>query len=84
MMHDVRVNHDQKLAAKAVLYLHYSSEDQTENSIEGQRRDCEEFYKRNNLEILGEDVDRAISGTTDKRPDFQRMMRAPRGTSSAM
>ena len=75
MMHDVKVNQDPSLANKAVLYLRYSSEGQTENSIEGQRRDCEEFCKRNSLEILGEYVDRAISGTTDRRPDFQRMMR---------
>ena len=74
-MHDGKISQDPKLAGKAVLYLRYSSEGQTENSIEGQRRECEEFCRRNGLEVLGEYVDRAISGTTDRRPDFQRMMR---------
>jgi DNA invertase Pin-like site-specific DNA recombinase len=65
---------DPEVANKAVFYLRYSSENQTENSIEGQRRECEEFAKKHNIDILGEYVDRAKTGTNDNRPDFQRMI----------
>lgn len=61
--------------AKAVLYCRYSSENQTENSIEGQRRDCLEYAKRYGMTVVGEYVDRAKSATTDNRPEFQRMIR---------
>ncbi len=60
--------------AKAVLYCRYSSENQTENSIEGQRRDCTDYAKRYGMTIVGEYVDRAKSATTDNRPEFQRMI----------
>jgi site-specific DNA recombinase len=60
--------------AKAVLYCRYSSENQTENSIEGQRRDCTEYAKRYGMTVVGEYVDRAKSATTDNRPEFQRMI----------
>lgn len=66
---------DPAVKDKAVLYLRYSSESQTENSIEGQRRECMEYAKRNGIEVLGEYVDRAKTGTNDNRPDFQRMIR---------
>ena len=58
-----------------VIYARYSSSGQREESIEGQLRDCKEYAARNGLNIVGEYVDKAISGTTDKRPDFQRMMK---------
>lgn len=59
----------------AVIYARYSSHNQTEQSIEGQLRDCYEYAKRNDLTIIGEYIDRAISGKTDERPDFQRMIK---------
>lgn len=65
---------DPAVKDKAVLYLRYSSESQTENSIEGQRRECLEFAKKNKIDVLGEYVDRAKTGTNDNRPDFQRMI----------
>lgn len=65
---------DPAVTNKAVFYLRYSSENQTENSIEGQRRECKEFAKKHNIDILGEYVDRAKTGTNDNRPDFQRMI----------
>ena len=36
----------------AVIYARYSSDNQTEQSIEGQLRVCEEFAKNNNIIIL--------------------------------
>lgn len=59
----------------AVIYARYSSSGQREESIEGQLRDCYEFAKKNGLTIVGEYIDKALTGKTDKRPDFQRMMR---------
>lgn len=75
MLRPTKVNQDPALANKAVLYLRYSSESQTENSIEGQRRECMAFAKSHNIVVLGEYVDRAMTGTNDARPDFQRMIR---------
>lgn len=59
---------------KAVIYARYSSERQTEQSIEGQLRVCHEFAEHENITVVKEYIDRAISGTTDHRPEFQRMI----------
>lgn len=59
---------------KAIIYARYSSERQTEQSIEGQLRTCYEFAEHEQIEVTGEYIDRAISGTTDHRPQFQRMI----------
>jgi site-specific DNA recombinase len=58
----------------AVIYARYSSHSQTEQSIEGQLRDCYAFADREGLHVVGEYIDRAITGRTDDRPDFQRMI----------
>ena len=59
----------------AVVYARYSSDNQTEQSIEGQLRVCREYAQRNNIVILDTYIDRAMTGTNDNRPDFQRMLR---------
>lgn len=59
----------------AVIYARYSSSGQREESIEGQLRECHEFARRNGLTVVGEYTDKALTGRTDKRPDFQRMLR---------
>ena len=58
-----------------VIYARYSSNSQTEQSIEGQLRVCEEYAKNNKILILGTYIDRAMTGRNDKRPDFQKMIR---------
>ena len=58
----------------AVIYARYSSHSQTEQSIEGQLRDCYEYARRYDINVVGEYIDRATSGMTDERPDFQRMI----------
>lgn len=60
---------------KAVIYARYSCDKQTEQSIEGQLRVCEEYAKRNDILILDTYIDQAMSGTNDNRPDFRRMIR---------
>ena len=57
-----------------VIYARYSSHSQTEQSIEGQIAVCKEYAKRNNYTIVGEYIDRAVTGTTDNRPEFQKMI----------
>ena len=58
-----------------VIYARYSSSGQREESIEGQLRECREYARRNGMTVVGEYVDKALTGRTDTRPDFQRMLR---------
>ena len=58
----------------AVIYARYSSERQTEQSIEGQLRECQEFAAAEGITIIDSYIDRAISGKTDNRPAFQQMI----------
>ena len=59
----------------AVIYARYSSDSQTEQSIEGQLRVCQQFAKNNDILIVDTYIDRAMTGTNDARPDFQRMIK---------
>ncbi len=58
----------------AVIYARYSSNSQTEQSIEGQLRVCNDYALRNDIIILDEYIDRAMTGTNDNRPEFKRML----------
>ena len=60
---------------KAVIYARYSSDSQSEQSIDGQLRVCREYAERENIKIVDTYIDRAMTGTNDHRPDFQRMLR---------
>ncbi len=42
-----------------VIYARYSSDRQTEQSIEGQLRECQEYADANNIKIVGTYIDRA-------------------------
>ena len=59
----------------AAVYARYSSDNQTEQSIEGQLRVCEEYAQRNDIVIVDTYIDRAMTGTNDNRPDFRRMIK---------
>ena len=59
----------------AVIYARYSSERQTEQSIDGQLRVCREYAERNDLVVINEYIDRATTGTNDNRESFQKMMK---------
>ena len=59
----------------AVIYARYSSDNQTEQSIEGQLHVCQDYAKRNDITIVDTYIDRAMTGTNDKRTDFQRMLK---------
>jgi DNA invertase Pin-like site-specific DNA recombinase len=58
----------------AVIYARYSSSTQTEQSIEGQLRDCYNYAAREGFNVIETYIDRALTGRTDNRPDFQRMI----------
>lgn len=58
-----------------VIYARYSSDRQTEQSIEGQLRDCREYAQRNDIAIVGTYIDRAMTGTNDNREQFQKMLK---------
>ena len=59
----------------AVIYARYSSSNQTEQSIEGQLRVCHQFAETEGILILDTYIDRAMTGPTDPRADFQRMIK---------
>ena len=58
-----------------VIYARYSSHNQKEESIEQQIDACTDFADKNGIRIVGIYADKAISGRSDRRPNFQRMMR---------
>lgn len=58
-----------------VIYARYSSDNQREESIEGQLRECKDFANRNDITIVDTYIDRAFSAKTDNRPSFQKMIR---------
>lgn len=59
---------------KAVIYARYSCDNQREESIEGQLRECKEFAERKGMTLIGTYIDRAMSAKTDNRPEFQKMI----------
>lgn len=59
----------------AVIYARYSSHSQTEQSIEGQLHDGYAYAEKCGYKVIGEYIDRALTGKSDDRPDFQRMMK---------
>ena len=60
---------------RAVIYARYSSDRQSEQSIEGQVHVCTDFAKNNDYVIVGSYIDRAITGTNDNRAEFQQMIK---------
>jgi len=60
---------------KAVIYARYSSDNQREESIEGQLRECNEYATYNDIQVVGTYIDRALTAKTDNRPQFQQMIK---------
>ena len=53
-----------------VIYARYSSHAQKDASIEQQVRECLIFAKAQGIRITATYEDRAVSGKTDRRPNF--------------
>ncbi|MCP1103557.1 site-specific DNA recombinase [Aequitasia blattaphilus] len=60
-----------------VIYARYSAgPGQTDQSIDGQLRDCMEYAKQNNITIIDNYIDRHISGTDfENRLEFNRLIK---------
>ena len=58
-----------------VIYARYSSDNQREESIEGQLRECRQYADRNGITLLDPYIDRAYSAKTDNRPSFLKMVK---------
>ena len=64
----------QNTGRKAVIYARYSSHNQKDASIEQQVEACMKKAEAQKLTVVGTYADRAISGKTDRRPQFQKML----------
>ena len=51
----------------AVIYARYSSDNQREESIEGQLRECKEYADQNDITVVRTYIDRALSAQ-DRQP----------------
>ena len=58
---------------KAVIYVRYSSDNQREEYIDGQLRECNSCAEFNHIEIVGNYIDSAFLPKSDHIPVFQRM-----------
>ena len=58
---------------KVCLYQRYSSDNQSENSIEYQRKFNTEFCKSKGYDIVMEYNDEAVTGQKENREEFQKM-----------
>ena len=52
----------------AVIYARYSSDNQREESIEGQIRECTAYAEKNGITVVKHYIDRAYSARTANRP----------------
>ena len=58
----------------AAIYARYSSHKQREESIEEQVDECREYALQNDMNVVEVYSDSAISGKTENRDGWQRMM----------
>lgn len=58
----------------AVIYARFSCSKQREASIDDQLRVCQDWCAREGYAVVAEYCDHAVSGRTDDRPQFQRMI----------
>ncbi len=59
----------------AVIYARYSSHNQKDASIEQQVEACMKYARDLGLTVIDAYADRAVTGKTDKRPQFQKLMK---------
>ena len=50
----------------AVIYARYSSDNQREESIEGQIRECTAYAEKNGITVVKHYIDRALSAKTSR------------------
>lgn len=59
----------------AVIYTRYSSHNQRDVSIDQQIAECRKFADAQDIRIVNIYADRAMTGTNDRRPQFQQMIK---------
>lgn len=60
----------------AVIYARYSpGSNQRDKSIEDQVRECRDYAETHGMNVISVYADRRITGKTDERPEFQRMVK---------
>ncbi len=59
----------------AAVYARFSSDNQRDESIDAQLRAIEKYASDNGIHIVARYIDRAFSARSDKRPEFQRMIK---------
>jgi len=59
---------------RAVIYARYSSDNQSEASIEDQLEVCRRYIERQGWTLIRTCEDRALSGASDKRPAYQQLL----------
>lgn len=62
-------------ARRAVIYARYSSHSQRDVSIEQQVKACRRFAELQDIDVVDIYEDRATTGTNDRRPGFQQMIK---------
>ncbi len=60
---------------RAAIYARFSCSKQREASIDDQVRECRAYCEREGHDVVAVYSDYAVSGRTDERPEFQRMIR---------
>jgi DNA invertase Pin-like site-specific DNA recombinase len=63
---------------KAAIYARYSTDQQSEASIEDQTRECERLAVTNNLVVVASYDDKGISAGTADRPGYQALLQSAR------
>ena len=63
----------------AVIYARYSSDNQREESIEGQIRECTAYAEKNGITVIKHYIDRAFSAQQDWLPAWHAYKEARRG-----
>ena len=66
---------------KAAIYARFSSDKQSDSSITAQLRACQAYCSTHGYRVYQEYIDEAISGRSDERPAFQRMIADARSRS---
>ena len=61
---------------KAVIYARYSTDKQSDDSIEDQVRNCMRYAERNQMQVVRQFADRAITGAVTTRQQYQAMLLA--------
>jgi DNA invertase Pin-like site-specific DNA recombinase len=68
----------EKPKVKAAIYARYSTDLQSEASIDDQLRVCERLAKQHGFKVVAKFSDAAISGGTTARPGYQQMLEGAR------